>query len=41
MDETALRERNMTGLHYNPLTNQFRLGRGVDVNYMVHTHRQA
>ncbi|WEA07047.1 bifunctional 2-polyprenyl-6-hydroxyphenol methylase/3-demethylubiquinol 3-O-methyltransferase UbiG [Pantoea dispersa] len=41
VDETALRERNMTGLHYNPLTNQFRLGRGVDVNYMVHTHRQA
>ncbi|ORM68825.1 bifunctional 3-demethylubiquinol 3-O-methyltransferase/2-polyprenyl-6-hydroxyphenol methylase [Pantoea wallisii] len=41
VDETSLRERSMIGLHYNPLTNQFRLGRGVDVNYMIHTHRQA
>ncbi|MBP2198464.1 bifunctional 2-polyprenyl-6-hydroxyphenol methylase/3-demethylubiquinol 3-O-methyltransferase UbiG [Pantoea cypripedii] len=41
VDETPLREQGMIGLHYNPLTNQFRLGRGVDVNYMVHTHRQA
>ncbi|ADU70001.1 bifunctional 2-polyprenyl-6-hydroxyphenol methylase/3-demethylubiquinol 3-O-methyltransferase UbiG [Pantoea sp. At-9b] len=41
VDETSLREQGMIGLHYNPLTNQFRLGRGVDVNYMVHTHRQA
>jgi 2-polyprenyl-6-hydroxyphenyl methylase / 3-demethylubiquinone-9 3-methyltransferase len=40
VDETQLREMGMIGLHYNPLTNQFRLGRGVDVNYMVHTHRQ-
>ena len=40
VDETPLRERNMIGLHYNPLSNQFRLGRGVDVNYMIHTHRQ-
>ena len=40
VDETPLRERAMIGLHYNPLTNQFRLGRGVDVNYMIHTHRQ-
>lgn len=40
VDETPLREMGMIGLHYNPLTNQFRLGRGVDVNYMIHTHRQ-
>ena len=40
VDETPLREMGMIGLHYNQLTNQFRLGRGVDVNYMVHTHRQ-
>ncbi|KGD82882.1 3-demethylubiquinone-9 3-methyltransferase [Pantoea sp. PNA 14-12] len=38
VDETPLRERNMTGLHYNPLTDRFRLGKGVDVNYMIHTH---
>ncbi len=39
VDETSLREEGMTGLHYNPLTNKFRLGHGVDVNYMVHTSR--
>ncbi len=38
VDETPLRERNMIGLHYYPLINQFKLGPGVDVNYMVHTH---
>ncbi|CDL36777.1 3-demethylubiquinol 3-O-methyltransferase [Citrobacter freundii] len=32
-----LKERHMTGLHYNPITNTFKLGPGVDVNYMVHT----
>ena len=37
VDETALQERHMTGLHYNPLTNTFRLAPGVDVNYMLHT----
>lgn len=41
VDETTLRERHMIGLHYNPLTNKFRLGPGVDVNYMIHTHAQA
>ncbi|WP_130099763.1 bifunctional 2-polyprenyl-6-hydroxyphenol methylase/3-demethylubiquinol 3-O-methyltransferase UbiG [Siccibacter turicensis] len=37
VDETALQERHMTGLHYNPLTDTFRLAPGVDVNYMLHT----
>lgn len=37
VDETQLRERHMTGLHYNPLTNKFKLAPGVDVNYMLHT----
>ncbi|WP_294900620.1 bifunctional 2-polyprenyl-6-hydroxyphenol methylase/3-demethylubiquinol 3-O-methyltransferase UbiG [Tatumella sp. UBA2305] len=37
VDETPLREEGMIGLHYNPLTHQFRLGHGVDVNYMIHT----
>lgn len=37
VDETPLREQNIIGLHYNPMTNKFRLGRGVDVNYMIHT----
>jgi 2-polyprenyl-6-hydroxyphenyl methylase/3-demethylubiquinone-9 3-methyltransferase len=26
----------MTGLHYNPLTRTYRLGPGVDVNYLLH-----
>ncbi|MFS2224432.1 bifunctional 2-polyprenyl-6-hydroxyphenol methylase/3-demethylubiquinol 3-O-methyltransferase UbiG [Pantoea sp. B65] len=38
VDETPLRERHIIGLHYNPLRNKFRLGHGVDVNYMLHTH---
>lgn len=37
VDETPLQERHMTGLHFNPLTNRFSLGPGVDVNYMLHT----
>ncbi|NIF22963.1 bifunctional 2-polyprenyl-6-hydroxyphenol methylase/3-demethylubiquinol 3-O-methyltransferase UbiG [Candidatus Pantoea multigeneris] len=37
VDETPLREQHITGLHYNPLSNKFRLGPGVDVNYMLHT----
>jgi 2-polyprenyl-6-hydroxyphenyl methylase/3-demethylubiquinone-9 3-methyltransferase len=37
VDETPLRERHITGLHYNPLTNTFKLAPGVDINYMLHT----
>ena len=37
VDHTPLQERHMTGLHFNPLTNRFSLGPGVDVNYMLHT----
>jgi 2-polyprenyl-6-hydroxyphenyl methylase/3-demethylubiquinone-9 3-methyltransferase len=37
IDDTPLKERHITGLHYNPLTNKFRLAPGVDVNYMLHT----
>lgn len=36
IDETELEEQHITGLHYNPLLNQFKLGPGVDVNYMLH-----
>lgn len=39
INETPLRERNMIGLHYNPLTDKFKLAPNVDVNYMVHTVR--
>lgn len=37
VDQTSLKEIHMTGLHYNPLSNTFKLAPGVDVNYMLHT----
>ncbi|ANI31488.1 3-demethylubiquinone-9 3-methyltransferase [Yersinia entomophaga] len=39
IDQTPLREKQIIGLHYNPLTDHFKLGRNVDVNYMLHTQR--
>ncbi|MHB8536048.1 MAG: bifunctional 2-polyprenyl-6-hydroxyphenol methylase/3-demethylubiquinol 3-O-methyltransferase UbiG [Sulfuricaulis sp.] len=29
------------GMHYNPLTREYRLGRGVDVNYIAYTARES
>ncbi|WP_070967718.1 bifunctional 2-polyprenyl-6-hydroxyphenol methylase/3-demethylubiquinol 3-O-methyltransferase UbiG [Vibrio sonorensis] len=37
VDKTPLQEKGITGLHYNPLTDSYRLGKNVDVNYIVHT----
>ncbi|WP_409159144.1 bifunctional 2-polyprenyl-6-hydroxyphenol methylase/3-demethylubiquinol 3-O-methyltransferase UbiG [Pectobacterium sp. B2J-2] len=37
VDSTPLREKHITGLHYNPLTDRFKLGPNVDVNYILHT----
>ena len=37
IDHTPLQEMGITGLLYNPLTDTYRLGRNVDVNYIVHT----
>lgn len=37
IDTTSLQEQGITGLQYNPLTDTYRLGRNVDVNYIVHT----
>jgi 2-polyprenyl-6-hydroxyphenyl methylase/3-demethylubiquinone-9 3-methyltransferase len=34
---SGLASQRMTGLHYNPLTQSYTLGQGVDVNYMIHT----
>ena len=31
----------LTGLHYNPLTQSYRLGGNVDVNYLVHARKPA
>ena len=37
VNQAGLQERHITGLHYNPLLNAFKLAPGVDVNYMLHT----
>ncbi|MGO1295867.1 MAG: bifunctional 2-polyprenyl-6-hydroxyphenol methylase/3-demethylubiquinol 3-O-methyltransferase UbiG [Vibrio sp.] len=37
IDHTSLQSHGITGLLYNPLTDTYRLGRNVDVNYIVHT----
>ena len=28
-----------TGMHYNPVTREYSLGPGLDVNYLMHYHR--
>ena len=33
----GLHTQSMTGLHFNPFSRRYRLGAGVDVNYMIHT----
>ncbi|EGU34124.1 bifunctional 2-polyprenyl-6-hydroxyphenol methylase/3-demethylubiquinol 3-O-methyltransferase UbiG [Vibrio scophthalmi] len=37
IDQTDLIELGITGLHYNPITGRYKLGKNVDVNYIVHT----
>ncbi|USD42554.1 bifunctional 2-polyprenyl-6-hydroxyphenol methylase/3-demethylubiquinol 3-O-methyltransferase UbiG [Vibrio sp. SCSIO 43135] len=39
VDKTDLQELGITGLHYNPLTDSYKLGSNVDVNYIVHTQK--
>lgn len=39
LDQTSLTELGITGLHYNPLNQSYRLGSRVDVNYIVHTRK--
>ncbi len=41
VDQTTLKEQHIIGLHYNPLTNTFKLAPGVDVNYMLQYNRQT
>ena len=35
----GLRMQDLTGLHYNPLSQSFRLGPGVDINYFARCQR--
>ena len=37
----GLNLRELTGMHYHPLTRQYSLGPGVDVNYLLHAVRAA
>lgn len=39
--ENGLQTQRMIGLHYNPLTKNYKLAPGVDVNYMIHTQKIA
>jgi 2-polyprenyl-6-hydroxyphenyl methylase/3-demethylubiquinone-9 3-methyltransferase len=37
--QSGLVVQELTGMHYNPFTQHYSLGPGVDVNYLVHTSR--
>jgi len=37
----GLETQSMIGLHYNPLSQRYKLAPGVDVNYMMHTRKKA
>ena len=39
--DVELTTQRMTGLHYNPITQNYKLAPGVDVNYMMHTIKQV
>lgn len=35
--DSGLNTQRMIGMHYNPLSKQYKLDKGVDVNYLMHT----
>ena len=39
--EAGLTHRHSIGLHYNPLTREYRMGPGLDVNYFMHFSKAA
>ena len=39
--EASLKTQKMIGLHFNPITQRYKLAPGVDVNYMMHTIKLA
>ncbi|MCG5495056.1 bifunctional 2-polyprenyl-6-hydroxyphenol methylase/3-demethylubiquinol 3-O-methyltransferase UbiG [Ectothiorhodospira variabilis] len=41
MRQAGLSMRNLTGMHYDLLNRSYRLGPGVDVNYLAHAMREA
>ena len=38
-DQVNLKTHELIGMHYNPITKKYRLGPGLDVNYMSYTTR--
>jgi 2-polyprenyl-6-hydroxyphenyl methylase/3-demethylubiquinone-9 3-methyltransferase len=38
-EANGLKVRDIIGLHYNPINQQYRLDEGVDVNYMIHCQK--
>jgi 2-polyprenyl-6-hydroxyphenyl methylase/3-demethylubiquinone-9 3-methyltransferase len=36
----ALKKKDLTGLHYNPLLRTYSLGGNVQVNYMMHFRKE-
>jgi 2-polyprenyl-6-hydroxyphenyl methylase/3-demethylubiquinone-9 3-methyltransferase len=39
--EAGLEHRHSTGLHYNPLSREYRMAPGLDVNYFMHFSKPA
>ena len=39
--DAGLEVKDIIGLTYNPLTKHYKLSADVDVNYMIHTHKEA
>ena len=39
--DAGLKTQKMIGLHFNPITQSYKLAPGVDVNYMMHTIKLA
>lgn len=39
--DSDLKTERMTGLHFNPLLQTYKLAPGVDVNYMIHARKQG
>lgn len=40
LEPTSLKEKQMIGLHYNPLSGRFNPGPNVDVNYMLYARKE-
>ena len=38
--QAGLHCQQMIGMHYNPITKNYKLGKGVDVNYLLHTIKE-